>query len=287
MDYGNSNFINQVILIFPIFLTILVILKFVSAYIFSHIEFKTQTFRYLKYYSINDALLLLTLMLLPISLCKEVCNGWWTNNYWLIFYRLYINLFISRSLHTANSILGITIAFIQYRDLNDYKVPSKNYLFIVFSSIIFSISLNLPIVFLYNIEVPLNSTTSLYSLKLIRPNALQKLFGVQFSIGFIILFLTLIFNLILVVKIKQQKKSQFRSIIFTSKKQRNCEFTVLKNKRDADIEIVSCVEQRPRNYSSHNESKTKLLAICITVAFSIDQIFKTICGKYFCTFARF
>ena len=111
----NGNFKTQTIsiIVFPILLSVPITLKLISARIFLNFEFRTQTFRLLKYISFIDALSTFILMLMPF---EEFLRN---KTYCLSVFRLIVIIFIGRSLVTFSSILSLNMAWNQFRDLKN------------------------------------------------------------------------------------------------------------------------------------------------------------------------
>jgi hypothetical protein len=286
----NNNFTKdflQIVFTFvmPTLTIIPIIMNLMSAFIFSNIEFKTQTYRYLKLNSIIDAISLGTILFLPVTQCQELCAKWWTNNYWLVVYEIYINNYISRSLRTVSSILSVTIAWKRFRTMNQYKINNNNFYFIISSIFMFSFVLYLPALFLSKISSN-NSTGQIYTLRVAKLNVYNQLSLIYYLVTILILILTVILNAKLVFKIKEQLNLKFRSIKFKSANDcKIVEFLSL-NTNTVNLRPV-LVDDRLKTYRiifSRNkivEFETTLLIIWITLVFIIDQFLQTISASLF------
>ena len=117
-----------------VLMTIPIALKTVTAYIFKNIEFKTQTFRFLRINSIFDVLFMITY---PFQPWTELKNEKW-GNYWLTVYKFYILIYASRCLRTLNLIMNTIVAWNQYRqNKNRNKIPfSKCFFYAVISCVL-------------------------------------------------------------------------------------------------------------------------------------------------------
>ena len=259
---------------FPVVLIIPLVLKLICAFIFSNIEFKTQTYRYLKLNSIINAMLMLTLLFLPLTECNKLCDGWWESNYWLLAYKLYIIRFISRCMRTISSLIILTISWNQFRDLNDCRIRKKNrfYLIVIFS-ITFSFVLYLPDLFLNKIEKePSNDSVDHLekdTTDTLKGYVVEAVNIFQYAVAFIILIFTLFFNIIVACKIKYQKNTEFKSILFISTKKKNINSNP-RNSISVQFDAAQIISQKmmPKLY----ESQTKLLSVFITFAFTVDEV---------------
>ena len=254
-----------------------------------NIEFKTQTYRYLKLNSILDALLLIILIPLPFSNFPYFIEM--ISNFWFESYRLYIVIYIGQLLTTVNSILTLIIVWNQYRYLQTFQITGKLFYFIFSVSIIFSILFHLPIIFLLQICVSLK--TQIYKILAVNSYFLNVYTIFEFSFLFSIQTLVVFFNAIITFKVEKQKKSKLKSIIFTSKRKgferKRFSSTSLSNERNLSLTSgstsvkmlnyqISVAMKNVRKTSKFYETKTKFLTIYITRAYLIDQMLKTFCA---------
>ena len=261
--------INELIFVFtlPFLATIPFALKVLSAFIFKNIEFKSQTFRYLRMNSIVDALYLTTFLVLPLTECTECFES----NYWILFCKLFINFFISRALRTINALIILTIAWNQYRDLNDSRMRSRTrFYFTLITITLFSFLIYVPNLIKYNITNTNSTGITHYQFQI--DNLTFKMLNVtNFSILFFIIFATICLNSRVAFKIRQQKNLKFKSIIFTSSpKPSSC----LKSKQSITIQLDNsrCSQQQIKRLCN---SQTKKLSVFITLVYIIDQVVST------------
>ena len=259
---------------FPLLITLLAFLKLVSVYIFSNIEFKTQTYRYLKLISIIDLLLLSVSLFLPLT---EWIGQSYQNIYWSLLFQFYIKIFFGRCLQIANTLLVLRIIWIHYRNLYGSKIYGTNLNFILASVVIISLIFNLPVLILNKIELVKNITINImekYQLearyKNNSINFIEKIF--QFAISISILIVIMCLNSAILYKIKRLKSMEIKSVIFTRSKMRFCFLT--RNRLSGQCGVL--VSHLP---STLGIRKTKLLVIFTTFAFSIDQALNK--GIYF------
>ena len=264
---------------FPLLPIIPIVLKLVSLRIFSNIEFKTQTYRFFKINSIVDSLMLMTILFLPLTECQELCDRWWRNTYWLVFYKFCIILFINKSLRTINSFLVLTFAWNLLRDTNGSKVAGKGFILHLIIIIALSFFLHLPNIFLYKIALPLNCTIETqyeitYRLEYLTKNAIENISIIQYGLGVLLLVLTFGFCAVIAYKMVQLKKLRSKSIILISKRNSNVSNANPKTSVTYQCELFqSIIGNRVKTL---NSSKTNLLRIFITVAFWFDLLVTTV-----------
>ena len=151
----------------PCMLPIPLVLKFISGIIFTKFEFRTHTYRFLKYISFIDSLLLSILLFVPFVECHKVFPLRWLNeNYYFSNYQLYIVLGLGNCLTTLSSTINLKASWNQFKFLQNFKITDRLfYLFLVFG-FVFSIILNLPDVILHQITASTNSSVDeTFSLK--------------------------------------------------------------------------------------------------------------------------
>ena len=283
-----------------IFIPIAIFLKLTSARIFTNIEFRTEKFRFLKYYSIVDAVSLF--MLLPISLviCRDLLILWLkNNNYCEVFYQLYIISFIWSSLNTFNSIISLSVAWNNLRNLKSHKISTQLFYVIIFMGAAFSIILHLPNLFINQISVKLNSSSDIYELK--KENFHYYIYF-EYSITFSILLLTLVFNTIHAFIMIMEKTTEYKSVIYSTSKSKlrlASIISVSNSKRRSSVKdeesskVVlsnliflkdfnnprcSSVADSNLRSSKLGHTKTKYLFISILFVFLIDLILKSTVG---------
>ena len=191
----------------PLLIPIPIALKLVCAHIFTKLEFKTQIFRQLKINSVIDALLLLTLAILPFIERQDLLAEWTNNKYSLNACQMSIMLMIGRCLETVRSSFNILIVWKQYKNF-------KTMFYVVIGfAIAFSV-LQLSILFLNEKEnqacVRDNSSHDFYLEK--KDNI--YIYG-HFAFSFILLLVLGFLNLKLQLSNWRQRNSKFKSIVFT------------------------------------------------------------------------
>jgi hypothetical protein len=136
----NSYIKSQIIsiILFPVVLPVPIILKIICVRIFFNIEFRTQTFRLLKYISFIDALSTFILVFMPFGEFLLIENDWSQ------VLRLFVIVFIGRSLTTLSSILSLNISWNHLRDLKNYKITGRWFYLVLAFSIFFSLILHSP-----------------------------------------------------------------------------------------------------------------------------------------------
>jgi hypothetical protein len=210
---------DQVQVTFTVAITICIpitiIFKLICARIFTNIEFRTENFRFLKYYSIIDAISFFILLPMPLIVCQDLFGVWLKNNYYLVFYQLYVVSFIWSSLNTFKSILSLILAWNHLRNLKSHKTSTKFFYLVICFSAIFSILLHLPNLIINEISVKLNITRENYFLQ---QTSYNKYIIFEYSIVFSILFLTLVFNTTHISVILKDKTLQYKSIINSNSK---------------------------------------------------------------------
>jgi hypothetical protein len=200
---------------FSICIPIAIIFKLICARIFTNIEFRTENFRFLKYYSIIDAISFFILLPMPLIVCQDLFMVWLKNNYYLVFYQLYVVSFIWSSLNTFKSILSLSVAWNHLRNLKSHKTSTKLFYLVICFSAIFSILLHAPNLVINEISVKLNITRETYFLQ---QTSYNKYIIFEYSIVFSILFLTLVFNTTHISIIVIDKTLQYKSVINSNSK---------------------------------------------------------------------
>jgi hypothetical protein len=269
------TFVCPILALFPFSLDL------ISAYIFSNIEFKTQTYRYLKLNSIIDALSILTILFLPLTECQDLCSGLWNSNYWLIIYRLYMNHYLTRLLRTISSILSVTIAWNRYKTMNQYKIYGNYFYFTLFLNCLFSSIIHLPNLFFNQVVLREQSTqqNETYVIKVVKIDQLNNLLITQFLFITIIFIFTVVINIKLALIIKSQINAKFKSIK-SNKQMKKC--------RDSSYTSVSVqIKSNTSKINTYNiifaktkvkEFETSLLIFWISVVFIIHQVLQIVCG---------
>ena len=230
------------------------------------------------------------LFILPFSECQDFI---WANNYWFIAYKFYVILYLGRCLTTIHAVIGLTVVWNQYRNLQKYQVTCRCYYLLVF---IVSFMLYLPIIFLYKISGTKSQT--LYTLDVVNVDYLKIYNACLCAFSFCILFLTLVLNSIISFNLRKQKKSKRESIIM--KEKRNSKrVSILSSLYDNKNNMLMCYSTSSKSLSKNSSpsirhvrknsqfcsTKTKLTTIYITMVFSIDQFLKTMLA-YFELYAK-
>ena len=80
--------INQIMemIIFPLVSLFPVVINLLTIFTVPKLK-KIRKF-WFKIDHLIDLVLFITIIFQPIAECKEFCDGWWTSNYWLMFYKL-------------------------------------------------------------------------------------------------------------------------------------------------------------------------------------------------------
>jgi hypothetical protein len=256
----------------PILVTLPLVLKMISFKIFTNIEFKTQTYRYLRLNLIIHIISLILIIILPFTFFFEESKFiTLRNNYWILVYQLYFIFLIGRSLHSFNSILNFTLAWNQFLDSYCKKITTNLFYAVVIIGFIISFCLHLPNVFLIQINSSKNETNEL--------NFNKYYFLIFISIeygfdGFLFLF-TILLNFIIAFKNKQHKSRKFQSIIYAQTKNS----IVLDKKISRACKIVSSQSinnQYNQKFGVNVESKVKSSISLITTVHSIDNFFNSL-----------
>jgi hypothetical protein len=277
------------ILICPLLALIPIVVNFFSAYIFSNIEFKTKTYRYLKLNAIVDALSMVTLLFFPLTECEELCSGWWNSNYWLIVYRLYINYYLTRVLQTISTILSVTIAWNRCRSMDQHKNSGNIFYLTILLNIIFSCLMHSPKIFLHEIVLQNNNTlddSKIYALKMVQIEVINNLLLIlNFLFMIVVLIFTVCLNVKLVLNIRKQINAKFKSIKLI-KKDEETEKIVLEKSRNSTIQSFYSAQLNSETNQINSYkiifSKTKLMefesslmVFWITVVFIVDIVLQT------------
>ena len=276
----NGNFKTQTIsiIVFPILLSVPITLKLISARIFLNFEFRTQTFRLLKYISFIDALSTFILMLMPF---EEFLRN---KTYCLSVFRLIVIIFIGRSLVTFSSILSLNMAWNQFRDLKNYKITGRWFYLILVISIVFSLILHSPNIILKQSSFKNCSNNQSSNIIRVNQNSHFELFTIiQSSISYSIIVASLSLSCFIAHKMKKQKLSKSKSIIFISNKKRSSKVFKISEYRPSmqnstsvkslEDEIVLPTVHIRRN-SQFYETETKQLSTFIVLILSVDQVLK-------------
>jgi hypothetical protein len=282
----NLTLVYQIVFtcVCPILALIPITLHLFNAYIFSNIEFKTQTYRYLKLNAIIDIISLILVLPLPVT---ELCSEWWSNNYWLVVYRLYINYYLVRVLRTVSTITSVLVAWDRYRTMDGKKIYG-NLFYLGFSiNCLFSFIIHLPNLFLNEIVLRGNLTqqqNETYVIKVIAIDSLSKVIISQSIFMTIILIVAVFLNIKLVLMIKKKINLKFKPIKIDEQQQ------VIEQRKDkTSIDSNSSVQlmEISTNFNAYKmifskskakELETSLLIFWITVAFIIDQFLQILGG---------
>ena len=261
--------INEIIFVFPLLIIIPLTLKLFSINIFSNIEFKTQTFKYLRLNSIIDVLTLISSIFIPLAFYQEFFSKWWPSNYGAIFYQLYVTLYLDHDLCLLNTIFNFIVICFQFKNFKNKLTSGRLFYFIVLISFVFSLTFHLPNLFLIEISFKNESlNNTIYCLKVKNRNYFHKFILIEYLLSFLFLLLTLILSLIVGFKIRKQKIAKFQSIIYTSKRH------AFGSRMSFDCKIVA--NSTSKKHTSLYESKTAILSTFATFISSIEQALKLI-----------
>ena len=293
MVFEEANF-NKIRIVFSFtfsFLLLLpVITKLASARALSNIEFNTRAFRKLKYYSIIDALLLTLLLPMLFIESQSLFKGFLKSNYWFLFYKFYIILFVWRSLTTLNSIISLSVVCNQFRDLQNYKITGKWLNIILFFCMaLLSITFHLPNLYFYEILLDGRNTTNetyLYSLILSNVDYYRIYNLIDYTIEFLILIITVAINSFVSFQIRKKKNERFESVIYISNKKATKNISNCKEKKaftnnDDSYHLSNSVIFKPistqQSVNDHKyclDTQTKKMIVWIVFSYSVDNLFK-------------
>ena len=268
MDFEIKTTTEIVLLsVFGLLLVVPFVLNVLSAHLFSNIEFKTHTFRYLKLHSIIDTVLMLTFIVQIFVECKQLFTKVLKNDYWLAVCKLYITMTLSRILITINSLISMIVTWNQYRELNHTRIIGRIVNLFISASFIFAIILHLPNIFLYEIQSPNNTNSSIQ----ITNNKYMKIYTIfEFLISIVILIFALSINIVIGLKFKLQKSLESQSIIYSSKN-KPC-ILITKSSNGYKNSLIPIPILNIRKYTNTKDSATKRMIIWITLLFTIEKL---------------
>ena len=190
------------------FIMLSIVVKLLSVYIFKHIESINQIYFYLKMRSMVDVFFLITKLFLPLAECNEPFKGCVASNYWANVYKFYINLYLNRCLKTISTLFTVLFAWNQFKQLTF----TGRFKFILASSVLLAFLLHWPNFFLYKISLRSNSSSD-YEVQSIPSKTNQIVTILQYVVQLAILILTLIFNVMRLIKNRNSRKIELSRAI--------------------------------------------------------------------------
>ena len=255
-------------ILFSTLVLIPISLKLAASNIFSNIEFKTRTYKYLRLNSIVDSIFLIAILFLPFMEYQEECS------YWFILFKLYCGLYLSKSLKLVNVIISLIIAWNSYKDWNGSKINGKFRFYLILCVIIMlALVINSPSLFIYKIsQKSANSTPKLFSLEHVNENTSKKMNIFQYLVTFFILGLAWYLTASVVYAIRKCKKLRYLSILYIARNNSG----LARSRSSIAVHRLESMQSAQKLLLKIYESKSKKFTISITFAFLADQTLMTL-----------
>ena len=282
------NYLDKIVfaIIIPLLSLFPIIINLVNDFQLRKVKTKSKKCGLFIFNLIIDIVLFLTVLLQSLTECEEYCTNLFSNNYWLMVYKLYIGLYFGNILNTISSCFCVINTWNRYYVMNDYKISNNIIFSILIIQFLFSFISHLPNLFLTEIQFKSNEsnfTSSTYELKSIQNNVtLDIIFKIHVAITSIIFIISLILVMKLLFLMQEKINSKF------SDDDACAENLVIKRCHLKSLESITLYQRlsslNPEELDlvlSHLktcklESETSMFVFLITLIFAIDQFFKNL-----------